>query len=56
MKYDPFGETEITADEWIKIGTLISSKDNISKEVYEEANKWAKEVFKSYGCFTILGL
>ena len=55
-KYDPFGETEITADEWIKIGTLISSKDNISKKVYEEANKWAKEVFKSYGCFTILGL
>ena len=30
-----------------KIGTLISSKDNISKEVYEEANKWAKEVFKA---------
>ena len=54
--YDPFGETEITADEWKKIGNLILTKDEKSQEIYFEANEWLEDVFKEYNCFTILGI
>ena len=54
--YDPFGETEITADEWKKIGNLILTKDEKSQEIYFEANEWLEDVFKKYNCFTILGI
>ncbi len=57
-KFDPFGETEITEEIWNEIGKLVYKRDDISIEIYEEANKWLKdeEVFKKYGCFTILGI
>ena len=54
--YDPFCETEITADEWKKIGNLILTKDEKSQEIYFEANEWLEDVFKKYNCFTILGI
>ena len=54
--YDPYNETEINKDEWIKIGNIIQNADKESKEVYNEANKWLEQVFLKYDCFTILGL
>ena len=54
--YDPFGETEISLEQWIAIGNAIKQKDCSSIELYQEANKWLKKVFEEYGCFTILGI
>ena len=54
--YDPFGETEISVDEWKEIGKLILLKDEKSQEIYNEASKWLEDVFKNYSCFTILGI
>lgn len=54
--YDPFAETEISADEWKKIGQVITQKEESSQELYQEADEWLKEVFKEYDCFTILGI
>lgn len=54
--YDPFGETEITHPQWKEIGQLIAGKDDMSKEIYAEANKWAESVYKAHDCFTILGI
>ena len=34
----------------------MQNADKDSKEVYDEANKWLKQVFLEYDCFTILGL
>lgn len=54
--YDPFGETEVSFSEWKKIGQIIQQKDEKSKEIYKEADKWLEDVFKTNECFTILGL
>ncbi|MBQ2902706.1 MAG: hypothetical protein IJE49_12805 [Agathobacter sp.] len=54
--YDPFGITEITFEEWRKIGEVISIKNLVSQEIYNEADVWLKDVFEVYGCFTILGI
>ena len=54
--YDPFGETEISIEEWNEIGKIILTKDQESQEVYNEANRWLKDVFKTYTCFTVLGI
>ena len=55
-KYDPFGETEISAEEWKKIGKAILHKDREAQELYREADEWLTSVFAEYGCFTILGI
>lgn len=54
--YDPFGETEISYDEWKRIGQSIAEEDTSSLELYSEANEWVEDVLQEYGCFTILGL
>ena len=54
--YDPFGETEITLDEWNKIGEIVVTKNMVSQEIYNELNEWLIDVFKNYKCFTILGI
>lgn len=54
--YDPFGNTEISYQEWKEIGHLVEEKREKDKEVYEEADKWAESVYKAYDCFTILGI
>jgi hypothetical protein len=55
--YDPFGVTEISIDEWKKIGEVILTKDIESQVVYYEANVWLnRQVFTRYNCFTILGI
>ena len=54
--YDPYKETEIKKDEWIKIGTIMQNADQESKELYDEANEWLEQVFQENNCFTILGL
>ena len=55
-RYDPFRETEISIDEWREIGKIIQQKDETSQEIYQEADEWLKDVFKTNGCFTILGV
>lgn len=54
--YDPYGVTGITEKQWHKIGDFIIEKDDSSKALYYEANRWLKKVFAQYGCFTILGI
>ena len=54
--YDPYGETTVTKDRWDTIGKFVSSKSSEAQEMYQEIDMWAAEVFKSEGCFTILGL
>lgn len=54
--YNPFGETEISFEQWKNIGEIIKTKDDKSKDLYNEADEWLQDVFKTYNCFTILGL
>ena len=54
--YDPFGETEISLEEWENIGLVIKNQDDNSIELYNEADVWLREAFKEYGCFTIIGI
>lgn len=54
--YDPCGETEVSFEEWKKIGRIIKQMDECSQELYQEADAWLKDVFKEYECFTILGI
>ena len=55
-KYDPFGETEITQQQWREIGLQIEYMDDMSREIYAEANIWAEGVFQTHDRFTILGI
>lgn len=55
--YDLYGETEISIDEWRRIGQVISKEDSSSYKLYYEASEWlSNEVFTEYDCFTILGI
>ena len=54
--YDSYGITEISREQWKKIGTLIRDGDGSAQELYQEISKWTDEVFKKHDCFTILGL
>ncbi len=54
--YDPYGITEISHNQWKKIGEVIKNKDKNSQEIYYEADKWLKDVFTTHNCFTILGI
>lgn len=55
-EFDPFGETEISQEQWEMIGKAIPKDDANSIEMFQEADEWLKEVFATFGCFTILGL
>jgi len=55
-KFDPFGETEISQEQWERIGEAIPKNDAHSAELFQEADEWLKDVFATYGCFTIIGL
>ena len=52
--YDPFGETEISKEEWQEIGRQIT--DEKSRKLYEEATEWLNTIWDEYHCFTIIGL
>lgn len=54
--YDPYGETEISSEDWKKIGLIVQHSDEGSKELYKEADVWLDDVLEEKGCFTILGL
>ena len=55
-EFDPYGITEISAEQWLRLHNFIPEDDAESLEMYNEADKWLKAVFDEYGCFTILGL
>ncbi|MBQ6795623.1 MAG: hypothetical protein IJO83_05705 [Clostridia bacterium] len=54
--YDPYGETEISIEQWRAIGKVVKQKYCSSVALYQEADNWLKSVFEEYGCFTILGI
>lgn len=54
--YDSYGITEISREQWKKLGTLISCDGGNAQELYQELSERADEVFKKHDCFTILGL
>ena len=54
--YDVYGETIVTPKQWYEVGMLIQSKDKESQIAYFEADSWVQDVFKSFDCFTIIGL
>ena len=54
--YDSYGVTEISAEQWNEIGSLITNKYNSSIDLYQEADRWLRKVFQEYDCFTILGI
>lgn len=54
--YGPFGITEISYSQWKEIGQMMEEKDQKAKELYQEADEWAKKVFETYDRFTILGI
>lgn len=54
--YDVYGKSIVTPEQWREVGMLIQSKDRESQIAYAEADSWAQDVFKSFDCFTIIGL
>ena len=54
--YAPFGVTEVTCPQWEAVGRLANAAEGTTKELYDEADAWAQEVFRTYDCFTILGI
>lgn len=54
--FDAFGVTEISPGDWKNIGEVILQKDCNCQELYFEADDWVQDVFKTYDCFTILGI
>lgn len=54
--YDSCKETEISQEDWVKIGEILSKSAEKGMELYREANEWLEEVFLEHKCFTILGL
>ena len=54
--YAPFGVTEVTCPQWEAVGALTETAGGTARELYDEANVWAQEVFRTHDCFTILGI
>ena len=54
--YDEFGETEINELQWNEICNTAASIGSELKAVIDEADVWARETFKTYRIFTILGI
>ena len=54
--YAPFGVTEVTCPQWEAVGALTEAAGGSAAELYREADAWAQEVFRTYDCFTILGI
>lgn len=54
--YAPFGVTEVTRPQWEAVGRLADAAGGTKKELYDEADAWAREVFRTLDCFTILGI
>ena len=53
--YDPFGETEVSADKWRLLGQYIP-KNSDAQAIYEEIDQWATDVFDGADRFTIIGI
>ena len=54
--YDSCGVTEVSREQWVKIGKALPVGDKESRELYQEIDAWAGEVFRSADCFSILGI
>lgn len=54
--YDPYRDTEVSSEDWARVGKAIRQDDRGSLELYDEAGAWLEEVFKTEDCFTILGV
>jgi len=54
--YDPYGPTEVSVDDWLKIGKIADQKDILAREIYQDANMWVQLACVECGCITILGI
>lgn len=54
--YDPNGYTEVSIDEWLKIGQIVNQKDVFAREIYQDADMWVQLACAECGCITILGI
>ena len=54
--YASFGVTEVSRPQWEAVGALVGAMGGSAAELYREADVWAKEVFRTHACFTILGI
>lgn len=48
------GYTEVSVDDWIKIGQIVDQKDIFAREIYQDANMWVQLACAECGCITIL--
>ena len=54
--YDGYGTTEVSREQWERIGKTIPNGDQEALKLYQELSEWTKEVFEKHDCFTILGI
>lgn len=54
--YDPFGETEITKNQWEQIKEDCILGGGKSAAIVKEADKWVEDNYSKHSIFTILGL
>lgn len=54
--YDELGETEVNESQWNKIYKSAELIGGEVKAVIDEAEVWARETFRVYSMFTILGI
>jgi len=54
--YNPYGETQIDADQWKRIYTEAEKMGGNLFEAIKEMNPWVEDNFKENKVFTILGI
>lgn len=54
--YNQKGNTEVSVDEWLKIGQIVKEKDVFAREIYQDADMWVQLACVECGCVTILGV
>ena len=55
-EYSDVEMTEVTADNWAKIGELAKKAETSTLDFYGEIDAWAQPVLQEFGLFTILGI
>lgn len=55
-KFDYYGKTIVTKEQWDEILKLSQESGKIWGEVIAEAIPWVNECFKKYDVFTIMGM
>ena len=56
LKFDPFGETESSAEDWKGVCERAAKVGGLAKAVIDEANEWVKTLPPNDVLFTIIGI